>query len=88
MITLTDHVTLWLEQDCPVRLYWREQRWRVTDTPTPIYADADADNVPPMITHPGRVRVGWTITMCSAGGEALRAAVVRDFDESRLVPLP
>lgn len=67
MITLTDHVTLWFEQDRPVRLYWREQRWRVTDTPTPLYTDAD--DVPPMITHPGKRQTGWRFQATSETGE-------------------
>lgn len=76
MITLTDHVTLWLEQDRPVRLYWREQRWRVTDTPTPIYADAD--DVPPMITHPGKVQAGWRFQATSEAGESFVLDARRD----------
>lgn len=67
MITLTDHVTLWLEQDRPVRLYWREQRWRVTDSPTPLYADAD--DVPPLITHPPKSQTAWRIRVISEEGD-------------------
>lgn len=76
MITLTDHVTLWLEQDRPVRLYWREQRWRVTDAPTPIYADAD--DVPPMITHPGKAQIGWRFQAASEAGELASLCARRD----------
>lgn len=37
MLVTTEHpVTLWFVDDIPVRMLYGGQRWRVTDTPTPL----------------------------------------------------
>lgn len=48
-----DLVTVWFDNGAPARLLWRGERWRVTDTPTPL-----DDFAWSRITHPPRM-IGW-----------------------------
>lgn len=76
MQTIADHATLWLDAGLPVRLFWREERWRVSDTPTPLFAEVDY--CPPNITHPGKTRIGWRFQATNAAGASRVFDVVRD----------
>jgi hypothetical protein len=50
-----DIVTVWTENGRPARLLWRENRYTVTDTPTPLRERFDSE----LLTHPLEPVVGW-----------------------------
>ena len=75
MLTITDPVTLWFESGAPSRMIWRGQRLRVTDSPTAL--TRAADDIPPLITHPPVVKVGWRFQAADDAG------VNRVFDVRR-----
>lgn len=78
MQTLADHATLWTEHGTPVRVFWRDERWRVTDTPTPLYAEHT--DIPPAITHPGYTTIGWRFQATNDAGDSRVVDVVREGD--------
>ena len=55
MRTMTETVCVWTENRVPVRLAWQGQRYRVTDTPTPLRGYVTA----PELTHPLEPQWGW-----------------------------
>lgn len=55
-----DPVTVWLEDELPARMVYKQERWRVIDTPTPLMSEPDW--LPPAITHAPMMRVGWRFT--------------------------
>lgn len=73
----TEAVEVWLEADLPVRMVWRGERWRVTDTPTPLVETAQ-------LTHPLSRRVGWRFQATSASG-ATRVFDIERRDAWRVV---
>ncbi|MFS0866548.1 hypothetical protein AB3M83_04320 [Microbacterium sp. 179-B 1A2 NHS] len=55
-------LTLWLDADVPVRMFFAGQRWEVTDTPTPL----------PVRNAPIGARGGaWRFQGTNPGGESL-----------------
>ncbi|MCU1416800.1 MAG: hypothetical protein JWP32_974 [Schumannella sp.] len=55
MQTMTETVCVWTDDQQPVRLVWRGQRFTVTDTPTPVRGYLGA----PELTHPLEPLWGW-----------------------------
>jgi hypothetical protein len=62
-----DTVTVWTENGRPARLVWREHRYVVTDTPTPLRGRADSE----WLTHPLEPVVGWRFQGTDDAGRSL-----------------
>ncbi|HEX3678537.1 MAG TPA: hypothetical protein VHU90_02350 [Galbitalea sp.] len=66
-MTLLDKVvTVWTsEQGVPERFVWEGERFRVTDTPTPLEFEIG------LITHVSAIPVGWRLQGTDEHGESL-----------------
>lgn len=71
-------LTVLLADGVPVRVLWRNRRWRVIDTPTPISSDDAVWH--PAITHPGPGWTGWRFTI--SDGSDSRVLDVRPIGHS------
>ncbi|MDP4333344.1 hypothetical protein Q7F20_08170 [Curtobacterium sp. A7_M15] len=67
MMLTREAATVWWEHGVPVRMVWRERRWRVSDTPTRLTAAAEF--LPSAMTHAPERTVGWRFQVSSADGE-------------------
>lgn len=76
----TEPVTVWTDRNRPTRMVWRAERWRVSDTPTPLREAV----VHPALTHPLERTVGWRFQGTSESGRSLVFDVRRDGAEWHL----
>lgn len=65
MQVLAESISVWTEGRDPVRLFWRGERFAVTDTPTPLRASVDAG-----LTHPIERQWGWRFQATNEGGDS------------------
>ena len=72
-LTRSDPVSIWTEDGMPVRLVWGSTRYRVTDTPTPLFDEV----AHPLLTHPHQRQIGWRFQGTPDRGESRMFEVVR-----------
>lgn len=58
-------IVVWTEADRPVRLVYKQVRWRVEGEPIPLH-DVPEHMFHPLITHPMERMAGWRCTVRSA----------------------
>jgi hypothetical protein len=68
--------TVWTDGERPLRMFWQERRWRVSDTPTGIYGETDF--VHPLLTHAPVVRIGWRFQVTDDDGESVVVDAIED----------
>ena len=65
-VAIEHHVTLWMQDDVPMRMFYAGRRWRVSDTPTrlrePIWSSP---------TQHSRGLYGWRFQGTDDTGESL-----------------
>ena len=84
MDTLTDRTaTIWTDGTRPLRMYWRDRRWRVSDTPTGIFGEPEF--VHPLLTHAPLVRIGWRVQATDDSGESLIVDAIHTESEWLIV---
>ena len=67
MMLTQEVATLWWDRGVPVRMVWRERRWRVSDTPTRL--TATAEYLPSAVTHAPEHTVCWRFQVSADDGE-------------------
>jgi hypothetical protein len=76
MKTATDRTaTIWTDGPVPVRMFWRDRRWRVTDTPTALFGEPEYSH--PLMTHSPSVRIGWRFQATDDTGESVVVDAVK-----------
>jgi len=80
MNTVTDRsATIWTDGTLPQRMYWRDRRWRVTDTPTALFGEPEYSH--PLMTHSPLARIGWRFQATDENGESVVVDAVRVDNE-------
>jgi hypothetical protein len=76
MNTVADRTaTIWTDGVLPLRMYWRDRRWRVTDTPTALFGEPEYSH--PLLTHSPSVRIGWRFQVTDDDGESVVVDAVK-----------
>jgi hypothetical protein len=76
MNTLTDRTaTIWTDGVLPLRMFWRDRRWRVSDTPTALFGEPEYSH--PLLTHSPSVRIGWRFQATDDNGESIVVDAVK-----------
>ncbi|MAO81914.1 MAG: hypothetical protein CMH82_14895 [Nocardioides sp.] len=68
-------LTLWMQDDIPIRLFYAGRRWRVTDTPTRL-----RDSIWTTPDRPRHGLYGWRFQATDEAGETFMFDVYRDED--------
>ncbi|MFU8947634.1 hypothetical protein ACLRGF_12985 [Mycetocola zhadangensis] len=77
---VTDRIaTVWTDGDRPLRMFWQDRRWRVSDTPTGIYGESDF--VHPLLTHAPVARIGWRFQVTDDAGESVVVDAIQNNGE-------
>ena len=80
MNTATDRTaTIWTDGTRPLRMYWRDRRWRVSDTPTGLFGEPEF--LHPLMTHSPLVRIGWRFQATDEAGESVVVDAVHTESE-------
>lgn len=75
---ILEDIALWLEEGIPARMVWRGERWRVSDTPTPLCETV-------YLTHPMVRRAGWRFQGTNGQGDCHVFDVQAYGDRWRLI---
>ena len=74
-VAIEHDVTVWMEDDIPVRMFYAGRRWRVSDTPTRLRESIWASSV-----QPSGGLYGWRFQGTDDAGESLVFDVYRAED--------